>query len=220
MSTTRPTRARAWTAQPAWGSDVVLALEEVSRSYGPTVALAPLTLRLSSGTLCLVHGPNGSGKTTLLRLAAGMLAPTTGRRHAVGRAVYVRSGDGTRAVQSPRQAVSFAATASGRDCDAGPYLAEVGLADVADLPAAKLSAGQRARVTLAVVLASRPAMVCMDEPTVHLDAEGRAAAIRVIRQLASTGTAVLVATHEDGLLSEVADARVCLRDGVVEAGPW
>lgn len=198
----------------------MLALEEVSRSYGRTVALAPLTLRLGAGTLCLVHGPNGSGKTTLLRLAAGMLTPTTGRRHAVGCAVYVRSGDGTRAVQSPRQAVSFAATASGRDGDVGLCLADVGLADVADLPAAKLSAGQRARVTLAVMLASRPAMACMDEPTVHLDAEGRVAAIRVIRQLVSTGAAVLVATHDPGVLSDAADARVRLRDGIVEAGPW
>ncbi|CAN5128799.1 heme ABC exporter ATP-binding protein CcmA [soil metagenome] len=197
-----------------------LSLECVSCSFGPTVALAPLTLRMGPGTVCLVTGANGSGKTSLLRVAAGVTSPTTGRRRAPGLAVYLRSGDGARAFQTPRQAVRFV---EGMRGDPGPVeevLAMLGLADLADRRVRELSAGQRARVTLAVALACRPALACLDEPTAHLDAEGSVLAGEVLARLAGGGAAVLVATHDDSVLGKVADSRAHLRNGVLQAAPW
>jgi ABC-type multidrug transport system ATPase subunit len=175
-----------------------------------------VTLRIEAGAVCRVVGANGSGKTTLLRIAAGVLTPTTGRRSAEGIAVYLRPGDGVRDAQTPRQAVAFVPRATGDGRRVVPALETVGLLPVADRIAGRLSAGQRARVSLAVALACSPSVVCLDEPTVHLDDEGRALVTQVVRRLAGVGAAVLVATHDHDLLSEIVDQCVCLREGRVE----
>ena len=195
--------------------DELLVLERVSRRFGATVAVDSVMLRVGRGAVCVLHGANGSGKTTLLRLAAGVLAPTTGRRRARGSALYLRSGDGIRDAQSVRQAVGFAAAATGADPDVDALLTAVGLGGLADMSATALSAGQRARVSLAVATACRSAIVCLDEPTAHLDVDGRVVAAQVVQELAARGAAVLVATHDTTFLSGVADARLHLRDGLV-----
>jgi len=181
--------------------------------YGQRVALAPLTLRVLPGAVCLVTGPNGSGKTTLLRLAAGLTVPTRGARHALGSALYLGPGDGVRAAQSARQAVRFVTALAGRRAGGDEALAVVGLGELADVPSAALSSGERARISLAIALASRPAVACLDEPTAHLDADGRAVAVEVVARLAAGGAAVLVATHDEGLLGEVAGTRLHLVAG-------
>ncbi|MBW3601141.1 MAG: ATP-binding cassette domain-containing protein [Actinobacteria bacterium] len=197
-----------------------LSLECVSCCFGPTVALAPLTLRMSPGTVCLVTGANGSGKTSLLRVAAGVTRPTTGSRRVPGMAVYLRSGDGARAFQTPRQAIRFVGGMRDSPGSVEEALALLGLSDIADRRVRELSAGQRARVTLAVALVCRPALACLDEPTAHLDAEGSVLAGEVLSRLVGDGAAVLVATHDDRVLGKVADSRVHLRDGVLQAAPW
>lgn len=192
----------------------MLTLEAASRSYGRTVALAPLTLRLHAGTVCLVSGPNGSGKTTLLRLAAGIATPSTGTRHMTGSGLYLRSGDGMRQAQTVGQAVAFAAALSRqtRRCDL--LLDLVGMGAWSTTPVRSLSAGQRARASLAVALAAAPTLVCLDEPTAHLDAEGVRVAADVVHRLTGQGSAVLVATHDLQWLA--ADGRIALDGGRVE----
>lgn len=191
-------------------------LEGVARSYGSTLALAPLSLTVHPGTVCLVTGANGSGKTTLLRLAAGVLSPTVGERRAARPACYLRAGDGARAPQRVADAVGFAAGLGGGD--ARRALMSTGLEGLEARRAGELSAGQRARVTLAVVRACRPALACLDEPTAHLDAEGVAAARDALRDLADGGAGVLVATHDPEPLRGLADAVLALRDGRAEVG--
>src|SRR3979409_1170343 len=95
----RPPRARmTLTLVKAPAHAPGLLLDGVSRRFGGALALAPLTLQIELGAIAVVAGPNGSGKTTLLRLAAGVVAPTTGRRSAPSPALYLRSGDGGRSV--------------------------------------------------------------------------------------------------------------------------
>jgi ABC-type multidrug transport system ATPase subunit len=183
------------------------------------LGLAPVTLRVDAGAVCRVVGANGSGKTTLLRLAAGLLTPSTGRRSAEGLALYLRPGDGVRDAQTVRQAISFAAHATGDGRRAVPALEAAGLLPVASRLAGGLSTGQRARVSLAIALACAPSVVCLDEPTVHLDDEGRAAVTEVAHRLAAVGAAVLMATHDHGLLSQIVGRCVRLRDGAVEVCP-
>jgi ABC-type multidrug transport system ATPase subunit len=134
-------------------------------------------------------------------------------------ALYLRPGDGVRDAQTVRQAISFAAHATGDGRRAVPALEASDLLPVADRNADGLSAGQRARVSLAIALACAPSVICLDEPTVHLDDEGRAVATQVVRRLAAVGTAVLLATHDHSLLSQIVDRCVRLRDGAVEVCP-
>jgi ABC-type multidrug transport system ATPase subunit len=196
----------------------VLVLERVGRRFGATTVLSPLTLRLAAGAVCLVSGDNGAGKTTLLRIAAGLLQPTVGSRSATGAALYLRPGSAVRRRQRVLDAVVFAAALAERDdparvaasaLDACGFPADLRLAEVG-----RLSAGQRARVTLGVARAAAPALVCLDEPLEHLDPAGRHAVTDTVEGLAGQGTAVLVATaHADGDVGPV-DAHLRLRAGL------
>jgi energy-coupling factor transport system ATP-binding protein len=83
-----------------------------------------------------------------------------------------------------------------------------------------LSEGQRLALALAVVLAGRPPVVLLDEPTRGLDYPGKEALVRVLRDLAATGHAVVLATHDVELAATVTDRTVVLADGeVVSDGP-
>ena len=83
-----------------------------------------------------------------------------------------------------------------------------------------LSEGQRLALALAVVLAGRPPVVLLDEPTRGLDYPGKAALVQVLRELAATGHAVVLATHDVELAATVTDRTVVLADGeVVSDGP-
>lgn len=122
----------------------VLRLRAASRRHGGTLALSPVSLSLHPGTAALVTGHNGSGKSTLLRIAAGLLRPTAGSRELSGRALYLLSGQGARAVETPLTAVSTAARLAGVAAGAAAESARaalevVGLGDAAGRPAGTLS---------------------------------------------------------------------------------
>ncbi|MCF6735631.1 ABC transporter ATP-binding protein [Blastococcus sp. KM273129] len=206
-------------SSPGGAGPPALSLHEVACRYGGRTVLAPLTLRLAPGAVCVVGGANGAGKTTLLRIAAGLVEPTSGSRSATGRALYLRPGAGTRRRQRAVEAVAFAGALAGRPepaASAAAALASCGLPEeLWHREAGRLSAGQHARVTLAVARVVAPAVVCLDEPTEHLDAEGRAAVRRTVAALAGEGSAVLVAGSEVARHLGAADARLELAAGTV-----
>ena len=194
-------------------SGVTLELRDVSRTFGQTVALAPVTLTLHEGTVSAIGGANGAGKTTLLRVAAGLLKPSSGTRQVHGGALYLSAGGGVRSGQTPRDAVAFAAALAGTPADPDGILDSCALSGVANVPAGRLSTGQRVRVTLAVALAARASLLCLDEPTSGLDAAGVAVATHVLAVLRAAGCAVLVASHDPRILRAAFDARLDLRAG-------
>jgi polar amino acid transport system ATP-binding protein len=99
-------------------------------------------------------------------------------------------------------------------------LARVGLADRADAYPRQLSGGQQQRVAIARALALEPKVVLFDEPTSALDPELVGEVLDVMRDLARSGTTMIVVTHEIGFAREVADTVVFIDDGrVVEQGP-
>ncbi|MFF9910040.1 amino acid ABC transporter ATP-binding protein [Streptomyces sp. NPDC013457] len=99
-------------------------------------------------------------------------------------------------------------------------LARVGLADRADAFPRQLSGGQQQRVAIARALALEPKVLLFDEPTSALDPELVGEVLDVIKDLARSGTTMIVVTHEIGFAREVADTVVFMDDGaVVEQGP-
>jgi polar amino acid transport system ATP-binding protein len=99
-------------------------------------------------------------------------------------------------------------------------LATVGLADKEGAYPRRLSGGQQQRVAIARALALRPGVILFDEPTSALDPELVGEVLSVIKDLAGTGTTLIVVTHEIGFAREVADEVVFLDDGrIVEQGP-
>jgi polar amino acid transport system ATP-binding protein len=116
-------------------------------------------------------------------------------------------------------------SAQGRDraeatTQAQELLARVGLAEKADEYPRRLSGGQQQRVAIARALALRPKLVLFDEPTSALDPELVGEVLDVMRDLARTGTTMVVVTHEIGFAREAADTVVFLDAGrIVEQGP-
>jgi polar amino acid transport system ATP-binding protein len=99
-------------------------------------------------------------------------------------------------------------------------LASVGLAEKADAYPGQLSGGQQQRVAIARALALRPGVVLLDEPTSALDPELVGEVLAAMKDLAGTGTTLVVVTHEIGFAREAADQVVFMDGGrIVEQGP-
>ncbi|WP_082006086.1 amino acid ABC transporter permease/ATP-binding protein [Ensifer sp. ZNC0028] len=99
-------------------------------------------------------------------------------------------------------------------------LARIGLSDKVDAYPRQLSGGQQQRVAIARALALRPKVLLFDEPTSALDPELVGEVLDVIKELARTGTTLVIVTHETGFAREVADTVVFMEAGrVLEAGP-
>jgi putative ABC transport system ATP-binding protein len=190
-------------------------------------------LQVSSGELVLLLGASGSGKTTLLSVLAGILTPTAGtirfgdldvtslrgaaltdyRRHTVGIVFQtfnlVPSLTALENVQAPLWAAKIKAEPT--RARARQLIEQVGLADRAGHRPGDLSGGQQQRVAIARALAHDPTLLLADEPTAHLDYIQVESILRVLRELASPGRVVIVATHDERLLP--------LADRVVEMTP-
>ena len=195
---------------------MALEMDGAGRTFGPTLALRPQRLQLERGAVLVVTGRNGSGKSTLLRLAAGLLTPSTGTVRHAPPALYLRPGDGARDAQTPRGALASAARLRGLAAPQPDALPRVGLGGAPGRRRVRhLSSGQRARLTLAIALTCAPGLICLDEPSAHLDEDGIGLVREVCGELAAAGAGVLVATHDRALLA-MADAHLVLHDGLAE----
>ncbi len=212
-------------------------LEGVGCTFGKgaraVVAVHCATARVRAGERIAVTGPSGSGKSTLLHLMAGLLAPTSGRLTwpALGRNPAQRPGLVGTVFQGPSllppldvlENVALPLLLQGRDetsasRDAAAALASLDLTGLQHALPQELSGGQSQRVAVARVLASRPSLICADEPTGQLD---RAAGDHVIDVLLATaaelGAAVVVATH-DPRTAERMTAQWHVDDGRLQIG--
>ena len=174
-------------------------------------ALAGVDLDVEAGEVVLLQGPNGAGKTSLLRVCAGLLPVASGEavvlgcdlrhdRRAVRRRVGLLGHNGFLYDDlTVEDNVRFAVRAAQAPLDrVEPALARLGLdGRLRRVQASRLSAGQRRRTALAVVLARRPELWLLDEPHAALDADARDTIDAVIAEAAADGAAVLMASHED-----------------------
>jgi macrolide transport system ATP-binding/permease protein len=169
----------------------------------------PQSLLLRSGDRLVVTGPNGSGKSSLLAALAGTVGPSTGRVHRLRSA---RIGLLTQESPPPsrRRALDVYDGAVGRLLSAGRLdegdvvpLAALGLLSNRDArrPVVELSVGQRRRLDLAVLLATRPHVVLLDEPTNHLSTS---LVDELTEALLAAAAAVVVASHDRQLLRDTA----------------
>ncbi|MDA8075163.1 MAG: ATP-binding cassette domain-containing protein [Actinomycetota bacterium] len=171
------------------------------------------------GEAVVVTGPNGSGKTTLLRTIAGLAPPLAGKvDRRPGRIAYLPQEPGLLLHrQSVRTEVDQTLRWSKGDGTADEVLDLLGLRGLAERDPRDLSGGQRQRAALAVVLAGRPALALLDEPTRGMDAAARLSLAGALGRLAGEGAAVVVATHDLELARELSARVLRIEDGVVVA---
>jgi heme exporter protein A len=165
-------------------------LAGLRRDFGDRVALAGIEARLERGRTLAVLGPNGSGKTTLLRILAGLLRPTAGvvrvlgcelprEAHGLrGRVGYLGHEPLLYRDLSARENLRLSAALQGlegRESEAriGRLLGAVGMDGRADDPTGVLSAGMQQRIDICRAVLHEPALLLLDEPEAHLDAEAR-----------------------------------------------
>jgi energy-coupling factor transporter ATP-binding protein EcfA2 len=188
--------------------EVTSRLDGVSYAYEDhLLVLDGASLELRRGEIVALVGPNGSGKTTLAKLAAGLLEPLSGRVERRGRATYL-SQDPGRYVLRERADEEVAVGVDGDLAVASRVLAEVGLAGYEDRHPRDLSSGERERLALAAVLAPKPDLLVLDEPTRGVDPERKHELAALLR--ANTTRATLVVTHDRAFAKAVADRVVSL----------
>jgi zinc transport system ATP-binding protein len=203
----------------------------VTFAYGDRPVVEDVTLDVAEGAFLGVVGPNGSGKTTLLELLIGLRRPDDGSVTLFGEPAH-RFDDGERIGYVP-QSVTTAndglpitveeVVRMGRyphrwigrfDADdrraVRTALDRVGIANLADRRVGRLSGGQRQRVFIARALAAEADLLALDEPTVGVDAESRAAFYDLLHDLNDDGLTVLLVEHDIGVVTIHATEVACL----------
>lgn len=209
-------------------------LERVSFQYDGWPVLHDISVRFPAGAVTAVMGRNGSGKTTLLKHINGLLRPASGRVRVLGQDIARRgTTDLARFVaylpQNPSAMLfngtvdaelQFTLRCLGRPGDVDGTLDRFGLREMARRNPMDLSVGERQRVALAAILVARPSVTLLDEPTRGMDTRRKEGLAAILRELAESGSAVVVATHDVDLAARCADRVVLLGDGqVVAEGP-
>ncbi len=210
---------------------LVVRLRSAVCLLGRFPALAGVDLDVHEGEHVLLSGPNGAGKTTLLRLLAGMVPLHSGEAEVLGhdlardRRTHRRElallGHETFCYDdlTVGENLRFAARAAGRPASASNDAMErLGLERLAGVTHARLSAGQRRRLALAVALAREPRLLLLDEPHAGLDAEGREVLDRLLAEAPGEGRTVLVASHELDRARALAQREVQVVAGQTRAG--
>ncbi|GAA3081375.1 heme ABC transporter ATP-binding protein [Streptomyces rectiviolaceus] len=207
---------------------------------GGREVLAGVSLTARAGEVLALVGPNGAGKSTLLAALAADLPADEGVVRVCGRPTSewpARELALRRAVLPQSAALSFpfpvedvvrmgrapwAGTALEEDDDrvVREAMAATEVGEFASRPFSALSGGERARVALARVLAQRAPLLLLDEPTAALDLRHQELVLRICRERAAAGDAVVVVLHDLGLAAGYADRAAVLRGGELAAeGP-
>jgi ABC-2 type transport system ATP-binding protein len=201
----------------------------LAKSFGDRRAVDSVSFEIAPGEVYGLLGPNGAGKTTSISMIAGVL-PRDGGTVTIdgidldqGPRARARLGLVTQGVTlyqdlTGRENLRFwgqlydlSGAALDRAVDVG--LADVGLTDRANDPVSTYSGGMQRRLNLAAGLLHRPRVLILDEPTVGVDPQSRAAIFQLIERLRDDGMAVLYTTH----YMEEAE-RLCSRIGVIDRG--
>lgn len=217
-----------------------LEARDVTVRRGGRAILRQCTVRAARGEVTAVIGPNGSGKSTLLRVLAGLWRPDTGTVLLDGVPLSGRSrSDIARRVGflSQETRCDFAFTveemvALGRHPHRGmpdeqtrgrhaidAATAICGLDHLRARTVDRLSGGERHRVAIARCLAAEPDTLLLDEPTAHLDLQHALDIFALSRSLATSGRAVVIATHDISAIARIATSAVVLNRGdLIAAG--
>jgi len=211
----------------------ILALSDVTKRYGTTVAVGPISLAVEEGEFLTLLGPSGCGKTTTLHIVAGLLHPDEGR-------VMMGERDLTRVAPPDRdmglvfqnyalfphktiaENVAFGLRMRRMAKDeiarrVGAMLELVGLPGVEARYPDQLSGGQRQRVAVARALVIEPTMLLLDEPLSNLDALLRKRMRQELRDIQRRlGITTIFVTHDQDEAFEMSDRVALLNAGHIE----
>jgi ABC-2 type transport system ATP-binding protein len=200
--------------EPGPDTDVVVAVEGLSKRFGSVLAVDDLSFRVAQGEVCGLLGPNGAGKSTTLRMLLGLVEPTAGRAWLLGNPATAGA-PALHRVGAMVEGAAFVPHLSGitnlrlwweagsarwDDADVEGALAVAGLGNAVERPVKTYSHGMRQRLGIARALLGRPELLVLDEPTTGLDPQEIREVRRLLLRLGGSGVTVLLSSH---LLAEV-----------------
>jgi tungstate transport system ATP-binding protein len=192
---------------------------------GGKAIIEDVSFTIHDAGLAVLLGPNGAGKSTLLKLCHGLLLPSSGS---------IRWGEADVAEVQQQQAMVFqrpvllrrsaaenvdhvlkvrGASSAQRARVIEESLEWAGLAEIADIPARKLSGGEQQSLTIARAWALNPEVLLLDEPTANLDPGATRRVEDLIRSFAGAGKKVIMATHNIAQAQRLADEVLFLNHG-------
>ncbi|HEV8050175.1 MAG TPA: ABC transporter ATP-binding protein [Thermoplasmata archaeon] len=208
----------------------MLELRDVTKRYGPVIALDRVSLEIRRGEIFGYIGPNGAGKTTTIKAIVGLLNRFDGEVVVEGRPIRAADRAVARSLGYLPQKAAFqewrkvdralrtfgllsGVSADVLDARIGSVLARLGIADARFRRIVDLSGGTVQKVGMAQAILHRPALLVLDEPMAGLDPVSRHDFKEIFRELRSGGTTILFSTH---ILSDVED--VADRIGILSRG--
>ncbi|MDQ1401962.1 MAG: cell division transport system ATP-binding protein [Actinomycetota bacterium] len=203
----------------------MIRLDHVTKSYkGSTVALRDVSLDIQKGEFVFLVGPSGSGKSTFLRLLTKEEEPDGGSIFVAGKEInslshwkvpYLRRNIGSvfqdfklLPNKSVYENVAFALEVIGRPrhtiASQVPQILDlVGLGKKMENLPDELSGGEQQRVSIARAFVNRPLILLADEPTGNLDPNTTVGIMRLLDRINRTGTTVVMATHDQGIVDSM-----------------
>jgi cell division transport system ATP-binding protein len=203
----------------------MISFENVTKDYkGGTVAIRDMSLEIDKGEFVFLVGSSGSGKTTFIRLLLREEVPNHGRILVAGRDIanlsqwripYLRRNIGCvfqdfRLLPNKNvfENVAFALEVIGRPkhviASQVPQILDlVGLSKKRDSLPGELSGGEQQRVAVARAFVNRPLILLADEPTGNLDPTTSQGIMRLLERINKTGTTVVIATHDSGIVDQM-----------------
>ncbi|GAA4196497.1 metal ABC transporter ATP-binding protein [Microbacterium oryzae] len=215
-------------------------LADITVRYGDILALDGASIAVEPGRVTALIGMNGSGKSTLFKTALGLIRPDEGRVRIEGGSPATARRRGVVGYVPQSEDVDWAFPVSVRDvvmmgrfgrqgitrrprpedrAAVATALERVDLADLADRQIGQLSGGQRKRAFVARGIAQGARILLLDEPFAGVDKRSEATIVRLLRELAADGCAVLVSTHDLHALPQLADEAVLLLRRPLFHGP-
>ena len=201
-----------------FGSNLLEA-ENLSVSYENKVALQPLNLKIRRGEIVALMGRNGAGKSSLIKALLNVIS-YKGQIKTIGKRIGYIPQDANDLLYHQSVAAECDQTDQDNKLAKGAtakLLNELAPSVKLDSHPRDLSEGQRLALVLAIVLAPRPELLILDEPTRGLDYESKSLLIKLLTQSAANGSAVLIATHDVELVAELATRIIILAEGELVA---
>ncbi len=222
----------------------ILEVNNIKKKFDNMEILKGISFSMEKGQTVSILGSSGSGKTTLLRCLNFLETPDEGTISVNGKLLFDGAVGHEKGADLREKRLHFGMVfqqfnlfpqytalenvtlaprleaKSKSDVDAimengKELLKKMGLADRMDSYPHQLSGGQQQRVAIARALALKPDILCFDEPTSALDPELTGEVLKVIKELASQHTTMIVVTHEIGFAKDVSDEIIFMDDGVI-----
>ena len=219
-------------------TDATLVASQLTKVYGRGKrrfeAVRGVSLTLDAGDVLAFLGPNGAGKTTTIKMICGLIRPDSGQVSIVGLDPHQKSAalrqvgavlEGNRNLywrltpienleyfgglrQVPRRHLKQRSE---------HLLEQFGLTDKRKTAVQKLSRGMQQKLAIAVALIHEPKLLLLDEPTLGLDVEASETVKQLVRDIAASGCAILLTTHQLDVAEELSDRVAVIRQGQIIA---